>query len=368
MRIGIPDLDRFNPKRGIGRHVTTIVAYWQHAGQEIVPLVSRRTGLALLRNLNWGLIGSLSDVDVVFIPHVVGAESLLFLPKSVPTVTIIHDIGGVDCPEDRTESTLLTGPLLRLALRAACRSSRVVTISDFTKQRLLNYSACFAHKTSTVYLGVDHDVLFQRDRLRSRAFLRDRDLPISDRDFVVICVGAEYARKNLVTLIDALALLRSRVPSVRLVKVGSSHGTNNRDVISRRMRQQGLAAGSDVVFVEDVDDTILSYLYCGADVYVSTSKYEGFGLPLLEAMACGLPCVVSNAGALPEVGGDAALYVDPDDSAGFADRIEEVARCQHGYLVERALARATEFSWEKTSQTTLAILTAAMERGTAVWD
>jgi glycosyltransferase involved in cell wall biosynthesis len=97
-------------------------------------------------------------------------------------------------------------------------------------------------------------------------------------------------------------------------------------------------------------------LYSGSDVFVTASKYEGFGLPLLEAMACGLPCVVSNAGALPEVGGDAALYVDPEDAVGFADRMEEVAGSEHDHLVERALDRAAQFDWEKTAHGILDVL------------
>jgi len=363
LRIGIPDLERYSPHRGIGRTISTLVSIWSEWGHEIVPIPSRTSRLLVLRNLKWGLHGSLRDLDVIFFGDLPGAEALFFLPKDIPSVVMVHDVGVIDCAQDRAEATLLTRPLYRLSLRAACRSMRSVAISDFTRGRLISHSACLAHKTRTVYYGVDHGVFYPRDRSVARSLIRSRGVPVSDQDFIAMYAGAEYARKNLSTLVEAFALLHSRLPSARLLKVGSSHSEKNRLSTLGRMQQLGLAAGRDVIFVDDIDDSILPHFYCGADMYVSTSRYEGFGLPLLEAMSCGLPCVVSNAGALPEVGGDAALYVDPDDAIGFADRMEEVARSQHDDLVGRALARAAEFDWEKTSGAILQVLQIAAAHG-----
>jgi glycosyltransferase involved in cell wall biosynthesis len=359
MRIGIPDLQRYNPNRGIGRTITTLVATWRQCGHEIIPLSPRRSRLPVLRNILWGLSSPLSNLDAVLLGDLRGSELLLFVANEVPIVTMVYDLGGIDCADDRSETTLLTRPAFRLSLLAARRSTHLVSISDFTAERLLRYAPELASKLSTVHLGVNRAVFHPRDRRESRAAFRSGGLPLHDDDFVAIYAGAEYARKNLTGLIDAFAILKARRPNSKLLKVGAAHQPAARARTRAAVEHSGLVPGRDVVFVEEVDDNGLAGLYAGSDVFVTASKYEGFGLPLLEAMACGLPCVVSNAGALPEVGGDAALYVDPDNAAGFAERMDEVARCQHNDLVERALARAAHFDWATTARDILQILEAA---------
>ena len=359
MRIGIPDLDRFDIHRGIGRTVTTLVSIWRESGHEVISLSSRRSGLPVFRNVLWGLTSPVSNLDAVFLGDLHGAELLFFIAHEVPTVTMVYDIGGIDCAEDRAEATLLSGPALRLSLLAARRSTHLVSISDFTAERLQRYAPELSSKLTTVHIGVDRRVFYPRDRRGSRAALRRSGLPLQDDDFVAIYAGAEYARKNIATLIQAFAMLKARRPQAKLLKVGAAHSAAARAQTKAAIERSALAPGRHIIFVEGLDDNALAELYCGSDVFATASKYEGFGLPLLEAMACGLPCVVSNAGALPEVGGDAALYVDPDDAAGFADRMEEVARSQHDDLVGRALDRAAEFEWEKTAHAILRVLKAA---------
>ena len=359
MRIGIPDLDRFDIHRGIGRTVTTLASIWRKWGHEVISLSPRRSGLPVFRNVLWGLESPVSNLDAMFLGDLRGAELLFFIANEVPTVTMVHDVGGIDCADDRAEATLLSGPALRLSLLAARRSTHLVSVSDFTAERLQRYAPGLASRLSTVHSGVDRAVFYPRDRRGSRAAFRRTGLPLEDADFVAIYAGAEYARKNLARLIEAFAMLKARRPHAKLLKVGAAHSAAARAHTKTASERSGLVPGREIVFVEDVDDNALAELYSGSDVFVTASKYEGFGLPLLEAMACGLPCVVSNAGALPEVGGDAALYVDPDDAMGFADRIEEVARSQQDDLVGRAVARAAEFDWEKTAQAILRVLEAA---------
>ena len=125
------------------------------------------------------------------------------------------------------------------------------------------------------------------------------------------------ARKNLETAFEAYALLKSRGVEHRLVVVGPKAWRTQG--IFQRLERLGLA--DHVTFTGFVDDVDLPAIYAGADCFVFPSLYEGFGLPPLEAMACGTPVVVSNSSSLPEVTGDAALAIKPLDAAGFADAI-----------------------------------------------
>lgn len=361
MRIGIPDLVSYDPRRGIGRMISTLSVTWQQWGHTVVSIPSRTSHLPVLRNLKWGFQGLQPEVDVIFFGDLLGVESLWFLRETTPSVAVIHDIGAVDCAEDRAEASLLTGPRVHLALLAARRATYLIADSGFTRTRLEHYVSGAANRTEVVHLGVDHHVFRPRDRGQARELVRQTGIAVDDTAFVAIYVGAEYRRKNIVGLIDAFTMLKNRIPEAILFKVGAAHNRIARERTMEAIGRNGLAPGRDVIFIEDVDDSFLADLYCCSDVFVSTSRYEGFGLPLLEALACGLPCVVSNAGSLPEVGGNAALYVDPGDSVGFANRIEEVARSQHGHLAAQALARAAEFDWEKTSRAVLQILQNAVD-------
>ena len=362
MRIGIPDLEKFSPRRGIGRSATRLVSEWTQAGHEVVSLSPRKLSIPVLRNINWGLQSPLSNIDVIFMPNFLGAEILFFVAKSFPSVTVVHDIGGIDCREDISEGTMLTPPFYRLSLMATCRSTQIITVSNFTKNRLTTYYPNLSQKVSTVYNGVDHDIFFPRERIQSRATVSQKGVPITVEDFIVIYVGAEYARKNLSTLIDSFSILKSRIPSAKLLKVGAAHSPASRALTLEKIKQTNLILERDVIFIEEVDDEFLANLYGSADVFVSTSKYEGFGLPLLEAMACGLPAVVSNAGALPEIGSDAVTYVDRDDAITFANGIEKMALSQHSHMVERSVARAANFRWDKTASAILKILATAADR------
>jgi glycosyltransferase involved in cell wall biosynthesis len=172
----------------------------------------------------------------------------------------------------------------------------------------------------------------------------------------VLFVGSEHPRKNLAGLLRAFALLKrgGGNPGLRLVKVGEPGSAEARYRRATAALVGELGLGADVVFTGWVPDEDLRALYSGAVCTVLPSLAEGFGLPPLEAMACGCPVVVSNAGALPEIAGGAAVVVDPGD-------VEELARALHALAGDAAaraelsalgLARAARFSWGRTAAET----------------
>ena len=161
-------------------------------------------------------------------------------------------------------------------------------------------------------------------------------------------------RKNLLRLVEAFATLHKELAQYKLVIVGARNVWKSSPV-ARVVMQKGLQ--DSVIFTGYVPDEDLPAMYNGADLFCFPSLYEGFGLPVLEAMACGTPVVTSNSSSLPEVAGEAALLVDPYDVEAIADAmhriLEDDALAQD--LREKGLARASQFSWEKTARETIAV-------------
>jgi glycosyltransferase involved in cell wall biosynthesis len=169
----------------------------------------------------------------------------------------------------------------------------------------------------------------------------------------ILYIGVLEPRKNIPRLIGAFARIAASVPDVVLA-VGGKKGWMY-DQIFDQVQRSGLA--ERVRFLGYVPHADLPALYTGARVFAYPSSHEGFGLPVLEAMRCGAAVVTSNVSALPEVAGDAALQVDPDDEAALAQALlrlagEESLRAELG---RRARARAAEFSWARCARETLQV-------------
>lgn len=169
----------------------------------------------------------------------------------------------------------------------------------------------------------------------------------------ILNVGTLEPRKNLAGLLRAFAAARRRGLQQKLVITGARGWGNS--PLAGLVRD--LALDDAVVFTGFVDDNDLPHLYKGADFFVYPSLYEGFGLPILEAMGCGTPVITSNVSSMPEVAGDAALLVDPrseDELASAMLRVAGDGGLRAG-MREQGIIQASSFSWEKTAQDTLAV-------------
>jgi glycosyltransferase involved in cell wall biosynthesis len=169
----------------------------------------------------------------------------------------------------------------------------------------------------------------------------------------ILFVGSVEKRKNLVGLLHAYAKLTASGRHSPLVVAGSA----NRRYPELSKVLQELDLEQDAIFAGYMPERDLPALYSGATLFVFPSLYEGFGLPPLEAMACGTPVVCSNAASLPEVVGDAALMTDPTDVEGLAAAMFRVLTQPDlaADLRQRGLARAAQFTWERTAHDTLAV-------------
>ena len=222
-----------------------------------------------------------------------------------------------------------------------------IAISNNTKKDLCKLFGIPEERVSVVYNGVNHEIFYPRKDKRPL------DYPY------ILYVGSEYPRKNMITIIKALYKLKKKYPKefggVKLVKVGvpevERFGKMTIDVINK------LDMHNDVIFTGYVREEDLPYYYSHAEVFVYPSLYEGFGLPPLEAMACGCPVITSNTSSLPEVVGNAGIMVNPLNIDELVKAIYDVITDESlkNSLKKKGLKRAKKFSWEKTASNILEI-------------
>ncbi|MCB9155583.1 MAG: glycosyltransferase family 4 protein [Caldilineaceae bacterium] len=298
-----------------------------------------------------------AQVERESIKHLTTQEmgSLLYFNRSLRnTVITVCDIipyMNRHSAEQRTYQHVVERLFDRLALMGLTYASAIIAISEYTKQTLVEHLGIAADKIKVVHMGLNHQ-LFQptlvSDTLRTKYGLS------ADYKYLLF-VGPETPRKNLHRLVDAFAMLRAHMPNLRLIKVGKP--MYEPGYVRLQQQIEKLNLHQDIIFLEQISDQELVELYAMADVYVFPSLYEGFGLPTLEAMACGAPVVCANAASLPEVVGDAALLVDPLHSAAMAEAIASILdnSTLRANLIERGFVHARQFTWEQTARQTLAV-------------
>jgi glycosyltransferase involved in cell wall biosynthesis len=253
-------------------------------------------------------------------------------------VVSIHDLSPIEHPEWFRPSF---ARLYRLLLpRLVARTRAVIVPSNYTKRRLLDCFPNAAYKIFVVPEGVDQAHFYPRERAEVEGLRRRRNLP----EEYVLAVGSLQPRKNLPGLLAAWESVQAKRPSLALVIAGA-HGP--------QFRTPPLTASTPGVrFLGYVPEKELPALYSGAMSYVCASFEEGFGLTVLEAMACGAPVVASRFGALPELVDQAGLLIDPRSRRELAARLERLTSDAElrAELTVRARERAQSFTWEKTAR------------------
>lgn len=322
-----------------------------NGGRERLPPLSSRAQVRDLRlprlwtHLRLGPASWRARPRVLFVPaHVVP----LLHP---PTVVTIHDVGYRVFPEAHTARRRLELEVTtRWSLRAA---RRVLAVSEATKRDLVNWYGVNPDRITVTPLGLSADFGPPDDRdcvtaVRARYGLLQRPY--------LLYIGTVQPRKNLARVIEALATVLAAGYNLDLVLAGKRGWLS--EPIERRASELGIA--DRVRFTGYIADADLPALLAGALAFIFPSLYEGFGLPVLEAMACGAPVITSTISSLPEVAGDAALLVDPLDPYAIAAAIMRVHddATLRADLRQRGLARARQFTWESCAQRTLEALMA----------
>jgi len=272
-----------------------------------------------------------------------------------PAVVTVYDLSFLLYPESfKRFKRFYLGTFTRLSARKA---RRIITISESTKRDVVRLLGVSPEKVEVVYCGID-DAFHPLAEDQAAALRSKRGLP----ERFVLFVGTIEPRKNIGRLIEAYARLRSASSrGVKLV-IGGAKGWLYEDVFAR-VEELGLEG--QVMFPGYIPASELPLWYNAAELFVYPSLYEGFGLPPLEAMACGTPVITANTSSLPEVVGEAGLTVDPLDVEGLAEAMRRVLgnEALQQEMRERGLQRAKGFSWMKTAQETMQVYKRAMESG-----
>lgn len=264
-----------------------------------------------------------------------------------PGVATVHDLSYELLPKDAPpRDRLVLGTLLPISARQA---AAIIVVSQNTLKDVVERLHVPQERITVIYEAAPPYI----ERVTDRALL-DRVLRCYRMTSpYILAVGNLQPRKNLLRVVEAYAAIQHEDPSVQLVIVGKARWRQSE--IIRLVRERGLE--NRVIFTGYVSNGELSALYSAAAVLIYPSLYEGFGLPVLEAMTCGTPVITSNSSSLPEVAGDAALLIDPRNVAALVAALRAVLTSSDlaGDLRARGLKQARLFSWQKTAEQTLAV-------------
>lgn len=274
-----------------------------------------------------------------------------------PFVVTIHDLTRFFFPAQKNNSQFHQWAYEEVFRSTVLHSSKIITVSEHTRGDLIRYFPQVAGKTFVAYEGVDGSVFGQKcDTLLEKERLEKIGIATP----YILFVGVWMTHKNLPRLLLAFRKVKEEGYKGKLVITGEglSHHINVKQLANE------LGLKDDVVLPGRVSDEILSTLYRGAQMLVFPSLYEGFGLPPLEAMACGTPVAASRISSIPEILGEAAVYFDPYSVEDIAESINKILLDESlkAKLVDLGLKQAKNFSWEKCARETLGVYNTVSEK------
>src|SRR3989344_49751 len=276
------------------------------------------------------------DINVFFSPaHYVPRFS------PVPTVVTIHDLGYIYYPNEYLRKDLYK--LNNWTQHAAASSCKVITVSQNTADDVIKFLKIDRSKIKVVYNG-----------FRTSLGENNSSLPKNMSKPFILFVGTLQPRKNVARLLQAFSIFKKKNPKYHLVIAGKKGWMFEK--IFEKVKE--LELEDSVIFTGFVDDNVLGTMYKNASLFVLPGLYEGFGLPVLEAMHLGCPVATSNTGALPEIAGPAAKYFDPSNTGEMAQVMNQIvnnAKIKQD-LVKKGRSQVKKFSWEKCGQNTLDII------------
>jgi glycosyltransferase involved in cell wall biosynthesis len=320
------------------------------------PLSNPRWRKRVLSDQRYGLTSRWGHLGL---KHLIGLDALdvflttfhffpIGLPPSLPRVLTVHDLVWHRHPETMGLRNYIMHRLF--ADRSISEADHIVTFSEATAADLEMLGVARG-KISVVHHAPEA-AYKPSEQAQAARYIAARYGASED---YICTVGTVEPRKNLVTLLKAISVLKKRARGCQLLVAGAPGWKNS--IIYETVRECGLTR-DDVLFLGYVPEKDMPALYCGSRLFVFPSVYEGFGIPLVEAMACGTPLVASNSSSIPEVVQDAALLVSPRSPEAFADAISRVDSDPElrSSMIAKGLRRAGDFSWECSAREVLNVL------------
>ena len=259
------------------------------------------------------------------------------------TVVTVHDMVLHAFPETMRTRTRL---LLKLSLRRSMqRADRIVTDSEFSRREIAKYYPAYAEKVRVVPCGVDRKRFAPAEKAEIERVRQAHHLPAQ----YFLYLGTLEPRKNLVRLIRAYGLLRKRYPDAPPLVLAGGKGWQYESIFAAA---EDAAVRGHIIFPSYIPSGDMAALYSGALAFVFPSLYEGFGMPPLEAMACGCPVLTANAASLPEAAGNAALLCNPQKVSAIEKGLERLLTDEplREMLRQRGFERAAQMSWDNAAE------------------
>jgi glycosyltransferase involved in cell wall biosynthesis len=233
----------------------------------------------------------------------------------------------------------------RSNIKSIQQIEHIIAISEYTKNELMDHLGIPEERIHVILNGVDHKKFHTLTDPVRPAYLHPEDK-------ILLYAGSEEKRKNLGVVLQAMKNLIRVIPDVKFIKVGDGGPGISQDAFINDINRFGLA--KNVILTGEISDAELLKLFNIADAFVFPSLYEGFGLPPLEAMACGCPVIASERTSIPEVVGDAGILLDPEDPKAWCNAMFRVLDepAIRKDMKEKSLQRAAMFSWETCAHKT----------------
>lgn len=272
----------------------------------------------------------------------ISPDGYLSLKASIPQIAVIHDLNFEHYPGD------LKPHIMRYYKKNfplfAKKANNIITVSEYSKEDIAKQYGIDKNKITVAYNGVDDG--FKRSGSTEILVFKQK-FNISQKYY--LAVGSIHARKNINRLLQAFDIFKSKTNStMQLVLVGSKYNwtTEMKNTLEK------MKFGKDIIFTGHLSKQELIHAYSGAKALVFPSYFEGFGIPLIEAMKCECPVICANTTSFPEVAGDAALYFDPFNIQDIVIKMEEFCANEQLslQLIEKGKQRVKLFDWSRTAE------------------
>jgi glycosyltransferase involved in cell wall biosynthesis len=286
--------------------------------------------------------------DLYWEPNIVPIEHI----RSKHLITTVHDFSFLHYPECLPQEN--KEYLQKHFWKNIQKSDRIITGSKYIKDEVVDQLRYEADRVEVIHHGIDHEYFRRFDRSLLNGFVAAHNLPAR----FILFVGSIEPRKNLKNALLAYNSLPDAFKKEYKFVLAGFSGWKNEEVM-KIIRKE-----ANIVYLGYLPNEDLAYLYNLASVFLYPSLYEGFGLPPLEAMACGTPVIVSDSSSLPEVCRDAAFYIDPRSIESISDGIIKVISDSElrSALTQKGVDRANMFSWDDSARKHLSLFTEVLEK------